>query len=62
MGTTNKWRGNYSEESWLKFKKKKHKVSFLTPKEFITIPCPTYPEIRLSINVFQKYLKKNFNR
>ena len=46
----------------LSLKEKKHKVSLLTPKEFITIPCPTYPEIRLSINVFQKYLKKKFHQ
>jgi glycosyltransferase involved in cell wall biosynthesis len=26
-----------------------HKVELLTPLEFRTIPCPTYPEIRLSI-------------
>ncbi len=45
----------------LSLKEKKHKVSLLTPKEFITIPCPTYPEIRLSINVFQKYLKKKIS-
>ena len=53
MGPTNKWCSNYPQESWFKFKRKKHKVSLLTPKEFITIPCPTYPEIRLSINVFK---------
>jgi len=45
----------------LNLQEKKHKVSLLTPKEFITIPCPTYPEIRLSINVFQKYLKKKIS-
>jgi glycosyltransferase involved in cell wall biosynthesis len=26
-----------------------HRVEFLTPLEFRTIPCPTYPDIRLSI-------------
>ena len=26
-----------------------HKVSMLTPEEFKTFPCPTYPEIRLSL-------------
>ena len=26
-----------------------HEVRFLTPLEFRTLPCPTYPEIRLSI-------------
>lgn len=26
-----------------------HKVQFLTPKEFYKIPCPTYPEIPLSL-------------
>jgi glycosyltransferase involved in cell wall biosynthesis len=26
-----------------------HEVSFLTPLEFRTLPCPTYPEIRLSL-------------
>lgn len=27
-----------------------HSVSMLTPRLFRTIPCPTYPEIRLSLN------------
>jgi len=27
-----------------------HEVRFLTPLEFRTLPCPTYPEIRLSIS------------
>lgn len=26
-----------------------HEVKFLTPLEFRTVPCPTYPEIRLSL-------------
>ena len=26
-----------------------HEVRFLTPLEFRTLPCPTYPEIRLSL-------------
>jgi glycosyltransferase involved in cell wall biosynthesis len=26
-----------------------HEVRFLTPLEFRTVPCPTYPEIRLSL-------------
>ena len=26
-----------------------HRVDLLTPLEFRTIPCPTYPEIRLSL-------------
>ena len=26
-----------------------HRVDLLTPLEFKTIPCPTYPEIRLSL-------------
>ena len=25
------------------------KITFLTPAEFLTLPCPTYPEIRLSL-------------
>lgn len=29
---------------------KGHKVYMLTPRMFKTLPCPTYPEIRLSIN------------
>ena len=27
-----------------------HDVTFITPESFRTVPCPTYPEIRLSIN------------
>ena len=26
-----------------------HEVDLLTPAEFRTLPCPTYPEIRLSV-------------
>src|SRR5580700_1917814 len=26
-----------------------HRVELLTPLEFHTLPCPTYPEIRLSL-------------
>ena len=26
-----------------------HAVEFLTPREFATLPCPTYPDIRLSL-------------
>ena len=26
-----------------------HRVELLTPLEFRTLPCPTYPEIRLSL-------------
>ena len=26
-----------------------HEVRFLTPLDFRTLPCPTYPEIRLSL-------------
>jgi glycosyltransferase involved in cell wall biosynthesis len=26
-----------------------HKVSFLTPQDFRSVPCPTYPEIRLAL-------------
>ena len=26
-----------------------HEVSFITPSDFKTIPCPTYPEIRLAV-------------
>ena len=35
-------------------KKQKHEVYLITPQEFITLPCPTYPEIRLSINAYPK--------
>lgn len=29
-------------------------VAMVTPEQFLTIPCPTYPEIRLSINAWPK--------
>jgi glycosyltransferase involved in cell wall biosynthesis len=38
--------------------KKKHEVHLITPQEFLTIPCPTYPEIRLSINAYPKIYNK----
>src|SRR5215475_2004951 len=31
-----------------------HEVRTLTPKDFRSIPCPTYPEIRLSLFPFKK--------
>ncbi|NDB38660.1 MAG: hypothetical protein EB041_04080, partial [Proteobacteria bacterium] len=35
-------------------KKQKHEVHLITPQEFLTLPCPTYPEIRLSVNAYPK--------
>jgi diacylglycerol kinase/glycosyltransferase involved in cell wall biosynthesis len=35
-----------------------HKVELITPQSFRTIPCPTYPEIRLSIFPGNKVAKK----
>ncbi len=37
-----------------------HEVLFVTPSQFYTLPCPTYPEIRLSLLTsrhIQKYIK-----
>ncbi|MFP3693181.1 glycosyltransferase, partial [Burkholderia sp. SIMBA_048] len=31
-----------------------HRAEMLTPLEFPTVPCPTYPEIRLSILPYRK--------
>ena len=39
-------------------KKQKHEVFLITPNDFITVPCPTYPEIKLSINAYPKIYKK----
>ena len=39
-------------------KKKQHEVFLITPNDFITVPCPTYPEIKLSINAYPKIYKK----
>lgn len=39
-------------------KKQKHEVFLITPNDFITIPCPTYPEIKLSINAYPKIYKR----
>ena len=36
-----------------------HKVELITPKSFRTIPCPTYPEIRLSIFPGKKVAKQS---
>ena len=35
-----------------------HKVELITPKSFSTIPCPTYPEIRLSLFPGKKVAEK----
>lgn len=35
-----------------------HTVDLLTPQEFRTIPCPTYPEIRLSLFVRRKVAQR----
>lgn len=34
-----------------------HKVSYITPEGFFTIPCPTYPEIRLALLPGRKVAK-----
>ncbi len=34
-----------------------HQVCVIEPGQFRTIPCPTYPEIRLSLNAFKKTSK-----
>lgn len=34
-----------------------HSVSMLTPRLFRTLPCPTYPEIRLSLNARKRTAK-----
>ncbi|MBN2751130.1 MAG: glycosyltransferase family 1 protein, partial [Rhodospirillaceae bacterium] len=31
-----------------------HPVSFITPQQFRSIPCPSYPEIRLAIGARRK--------
>lgn len=36
---------------------KGHRVSMLTPRLFRTLPCPTYPEIRLSLNAGRRVAK-----
>lgn len=36
---------------------KGHLVSMLTPRLFRTLPCPTYPEIRLSLNATRRSAK-----
>ena len=35
-----------------------HEVQMLTPDQFFNIPCPTYPEIRLTIASTHKVRKK----
>lgn len=34
-----------------------HKVKVIDPSQFSTIPCPTYPEIRLALVNFKKLTK-----
>jgi len=31
-----------------------HRVCLITPDQFRTVPCPTYPQIRLALNPFKK--------
>jgi glycosyltransferase involved in cell wall biosynthesis len=31
-----------------------HTVRYLTPEHFVTLPCPTYPDIRLSLNLWPR--------
>jgi len=33
-------------------------ISFLTPSEFQTIPCPTYPEIQLALPGFSYLVER----
>jgi glycosyltransferase involved in cell wall biosynthesis len=35
-----------------------HEVRFVTPREFRNVPCPTYPEIRLSIFPYRTLVKR----
>ena len=35
-----------------------HEVEFLTPQEYRTLPCPTYPEIRLSLTTRSRMQKR----
>ena len=35
-----------------------HNVDFLTPLEFTTLPCPTYPDIRLSLFARSKVVRR----
>jgi glycosyltransferase involved in cell wall biosynthesis len=35
-----------------------HSVNYITPLDFLTIPCPTYPEIKLAINPWPKLYNK----
>ena len=37
------------DETSKQLKKLGHEVKLITPEHFITIPCPTYPEIKLSL-------------
>jgi glycosyltransferase involved in cell wall biosynthesis len=37
--------------------KRGHQVKYITPNEFITVPMPTYPEIRLALNAWPKINK-----
>ena len=37
------------DETSKKIKKLGHEVKLITPEGFLTIPCPTYPEIKLSL-------------
>jgi glycosyltransferase involved in cell wall biosynthesis len=39
-------------------KKMGQEIFFITPQDYRTIPCPTYPEIRLSINAYPKVYRK----
>lgn len=39
-------------------KKLGHEVHYITPLDFITVPCPTYPEIKLAIKPWPKLYKK----
>ena len=38
-------------------RKRGHEVKYITPKEFFTVPMPTYPEIRLALNAWPKINK-----
>ncbi|MDA5194815.1 glycosyltransferase family 4 protein [Govanella unica] len=34
-----------------------HEVTFITPQSFKSLPCPTYPEIRLSLPLFGQFTR-----
>ena len=49
MGTPSHWSGSHPKQTCHELRLMGHEIEMITPLQFKTIPCPTYPDISLSL-------------